>query len=73
VEAIDRRGGMLNVKFHQQAKVDPARLMEIVTNTPGAQFTPAGVLRIPMNGLDTAPKLLAYLEDLFAPGAVVGS
>ncbi len=66
VEAIDRRAGMLNVKFHQAARVDPTRLMEIVTNTQGAQFTPAGVLRLPLNGLDTAPQLLGYLTDLFS-------
>jgi len=66
VEAIDRRSGMLNVKFHQAARVDPARLMDIVTNTPGAQFTPAGVLRLPLTGLDTPPELLGYLTDLFS-------
>ena len=66
VEAIDRRSGMLNVKFHQAARVDPARLMAIVTNTPGAQFTPAGVLRLPLTGLDTPPELLGYLTDLFS-------
>ena len=70
VEAIDRRQGMLNVKFHQEARVSPARLMEIVTNTEGAQFTPAGVLRLPLAGLDTAPKLLGYLTDLFSPNEV---
>jgi transcription-repair coupling factor (superfamily II helicase) len=70
VEAIDRRQGMLNVKFHQEARVSPARLMEIVTNTEGAQFTPAGVLRLPLTGLDTAPKLLGYLTDLFSSNEV---
>jgi transcription-repair coupling factor (superfamily II helicase) len=66
VEAIDRRQGMLNIKFHQEARVNPERLMEIVTRTPGAQFTPAGVLRLPLNGLESAPKLLEYLTRLFA-------
>ena len=32
VEAIDRRTGMLNIKFHEQSRVDPAKLLEIVTN-----------------------------------------
>jgi transcription-repair coupling factor (superfamily II helicase) len=66
VEAIDRRQGMLNIKFHQEARVDPQRLMGIVTNTPGAQFTPAGVLRLPTTGLDSAPTLMEYLTRLFA-------
>jgi transcription-repair coupling factor (superfamily II helicase) len=66
VEAIDRRQGMLNVKFHREARVDPERLMSIVTNTEGAQFTPAGVLRLPLAGLDTAAALLEYLARTFA-------
>jgi transcription-repair coupling factor (superfamily II helicase) len=66
IEAIDRRQGYLNIKFHPEARVNPERLMEIVTNTPGAQFTPAGVLRLPLTGLDTAEKLLAYLTQLFS-------
>jgi transcription-repair coupling factor (superfamily II helicase) len=66
VEAIDRRQGMLNVKFHAGAKIDPARLMDIVTNTDGAQFTPAGVLRLPVAGLDTPDQMLSHLTELFA-------
>ena len=49
-ESIDRRQGFANIKFHQQAKVDPMRLMDLVRHTPGAQFTPAGVLKVPMDG-----------------------
>jgi transcription-repair coupling factor (superfamily II helicase) len=65
VEAIDRRTGMLNIKFHEQSRVDPAKLLEIVTNNGGAQFTPAGVLRLPLTGLDTPEKMIAYLTKLF--------
>jgi transcription-repair coupling factor (superfamily II helicase) len=68
VEAIDRRQGMLNVKFHAGARIDPARLMEIVTNSDGAQFTPAGVLRLPVAGLDTPDKMLSHLTELFVSG-----
>ncbi|HYI94926.1 MAG TPA: transcription-repair coupling factor [Bryobacteraceae bacterium] len=66
VEAIDRRTGMLNVKFHAQSKVDPTKLLEIVTNNEGAQFTPAGVLRLPLTGLDTPEKMIGYLTRLFS-------
>ncbi len=48
VEAIDRRGGALNIKIHPESKIDPARLMALVSNSAGAQFTPAGVLRLPL-------------------------
>ncbi|MBM3725009.1 MAG: transcription-repair coupling factor [Acidobacteria bacterium] len=50
VENVDRRHGILNIKFHQQSKIDPARLMQLVGSTRDAQFTPAGVLRVPVAG-----------------------
>ena len=48
VEAVDRRHNVLNIKFHKETRVDPARLMNIVSKTKGAQFTPAGVLLLPL-------------------------
>jgi transcription-repair coupling factor (superfamily II helicase) len=62
IEAIDRRAGVLNVKFHKEAHIDPKRLMSLVTSTEGAQFTPAGVLRLPLDGASTAGKVLDLLE-----------
>jgi transcription-repair coupling factor (superfamily II helicase) len=60
VEAIDRRGGGLNVKFHPGSKVEPQRLMSLVSSVPGAQFTPAGVLRLPLPAQSETPS--AVLE-----------
>ena len=60
VEAIDRRGGALNVKFHPSSKVEPQRLMALVGSVVGAQFTPAGVLRLPLP--EQAEKPAAVLE-----------
>lgn len=51
IEAVDRRGGGVNIKFHPGAAIDPLRLMQLVSETPGAQFTPAGVLRVPLEPL----------------------
>lgn len=65
VEAIDRRQGMLNVKFHKESRVDPKRLFEIVTNTESAQFTPAGVLRLPVPAHRSPGELLDYLAEMF--------
>jgi transcription-repair coupling factor (superfamily II helicase) len=48
IEAVDRRSGGLNIKFHPGSKIDPARLMNLVSSRQGAQFTPAGVLRLPL-------------------------
>ena len=63
VEAIDRRHNLLNIKFHPGTRVDPARLMGIVSKTRGAQFTPAGVLLLPMDGLTAAADVLQFLSE----------
>jgi len=62
IEAIDRRAGALNVKFHKETQIDPKRLMSLVTRTEGAQFTPAGVLRLPLDGASDAEKVLDLVE-----------
>ena len=63
IEAVDRRGGALNIKFHPGSKIEPARLMNLVTSRPGAQFTPAGVLRLPLpESGDGTRVLLDYLD-----------
>jgi transcription-repair coupling factor (superfamily II helicase) len=63
IEAIDRRAGALNVKFHKEAHIDPKLLMSLVTRTEGAQFTPAGVLRLPLDGASDAEKVLDLVES----------
>ncbi|HYZ84952.1 MAG TPA: transcription-repair coupling factor, partial [Bryobacteraceae bacterium] len=70
IEAVDRRAGALNLKFHKESKIDPQRLLDIVQNTQGAQFTPAGVLRVPLKSDATAPEVLTFLRDLLEPEPV---
>jgi transcription-repair coupling factor (superfamily II helicase) len=65
VENVERRAGKLNIKFHPQSKVDPARLMSIVHATPGTQFSPAGVLMVPLQPNIPAETLLSGLGRLF--------
>jgi transcription-repair coupling factor (superfamily II helicase) len=68
IEAIDRRGSVLNVKFHEQTRVDGQKLMELVSGTRGAQFTPLGVLRLPVDGMLGPAAMLDYIEaGLIAP------
>ena len=68
IEAIDRRAGALQIKFHPGAKIDPARLMEVVASREGAQFTPAGVLRLPTPaGVENAAGVLEFIEQSLAP------
>jgi len=68
IEAIDRRVSVLNVKFHEETRVDGEKLMGLVSGTPGAQFTPAGVLRLPVPSQAAASEILEFIERrLIAP------
>ena len=63
IEAVDRRHNLLNIKFHKEARLDPGRLMNLVSKTRGAQFTPAGVLLLPLEGLPSAGEVLRFLGE----------
>ena len=63
IEAVDRRHNLLNIKFHAETRVDPARLMNMVGKTRGAQFTPAGVLLLPLDGQTAAGDILRFLTE----------
>jgi transcription-repair coupling factor (superfamily II helicase) len=68
IETIDRRASLLNVKFHEATSVDGERLMALVSETRGAQFTPAGVLRLPMDAPTTPAAILDFIQQkLIAP------
>ena len=63
VEAVDRRQGALHIKFHANSRIDPARLMAMVGAIDGAQFTPAGVLRLPLGPASEPGAVLSFLEE----------
>ena len=64
IEAVDRRAGALQIKFHPGSKIDPARLMALVSSREGAQFTPAGVLRLPLPAIaENANAVLGVLKE----------
>ena len=63
IEVIDRRHALLTIKFHQETRVDPVRLMDLVRQTQGAQFTPAGVLMMPLNGAGNPGAILGFLRE----------
>jgi transcription-repair coupling factor (superfamily II helicase) len=67
IESIERKQGAIQIKFHPESRIDPGKLMDLVASQPGAQFTPAGVLRLPApaesGGLvDSLEKRLAALS-----------
>jgi transcription-repair coupling factor (superfamily II helicase) len=63
IEAIDRRHSLLNIKFHKETRIDPASLMSMVSGTNGAQFSPAGVLMLPLEGRVDAGEILHFLRE----------
>ncbi len=65
IESIDRRQGFFNIKIHPDARINPEALMNLVANTRGCQFTPAGVLRLPADPWPvTKPEaMLRYLQQ----------
>ena len=40
IEAIDRRVSVLNVKFHEETRVDGEKLMALVSGTPARSSRP---------------------------------
>ena len=68
IHSIDRKRDFLSIRFGENSPVDPERLMKLVASRPGAQFTPAGVLRIPIGpnrtrALEEVQRLLAQLQQ----------
>jgi transcription-repair coupling factor (superfamily II helicase) len=66
VESIDRRQGYFNVKIHENARINAESLMHLVQDTPGCQFTPAGVLRLPADDWPVSKPgpMLGYLQQV---------
>ena len=66
IEAIDRRGASAQIKFHPGSKADPERLMALISALEGAQFTPAGVLKLPLPSADGTGSIVAFLRESLA-------
>jgi transcription-repair coupling factor (superfamily II helicase) len=45
VAQIERRKDAVSIRFTEKANVEPERLARFVASEPGAQFTPAGILK----------------------------
>jgi transcription-repair coupling factor (superfamily II helicase) len=74
VAQIDRKRGELQVRFTENAAVDPQHLMRLVAKNAkrGAQFTPQGMLKYPLAALRPDEVLLEIHELLtsLAPAPV---
>jgi transcription-repair coupling factor (superfamily II helicase) len=72
IAQIDRRRGELQIRFMENAAVDPAHLMRLVARNAkrGAQFTPQGLLKYPLAALRSDEILLEIHEVLEKLAAV---
>jgi transcription-repair coupling factor (superfamily II helicase) len=67
VAQIDRRRGELQIRFTENASVDPQQLMRLVARNAkrGAQFTPQGVLKYPLAAA-RPDEVLLEIQELLA-------
>jgi len=74
VAQIDRKRGELQIRFTENASVDPTHLMQLVSRNAkrGAQFTPQGLLKYPLKAARPDEVLLEIRELLagLAPATV---
>jgi transcription-repair coupling factor (superfamily II helicase) len=74
IAQVDRKRGELQIRFTENAAVDPAHLMQLVARNAkrGAQFTPQGVLKLPLKASRPDEVLLEIRELLsnLAPAPV---
>jgi transcription-repair coupling factor (superfamily II helicase) len=67
VNAVERKRDIVNVKFRQNASVEPERLAQFVASHRGAQFTPDGTLKFVLQATaagDVLQRLHEILEQL---------
>ena len=59
VESIERRQTRISLRFREDSKVDPERLMRYVASTPGVTFSPSGELQWTGAPTESSPLLQA--------------
>jgi transcription-repair coupling factor (superfamily II helicase) len=67
VAQIDRKRGELQIRFTENAAVDPTHLMQLVARNAkrGAQFTPQGLLKLPLKAA-RPDEVLLEIRDLLS-------
>jgi transcription-repair coupling factor (superfamily II helicase) len=55
VESIDREGRFVVIKFRPVGKVEPTRLIQVVTQWPGATLVPPVTLKLDLEATSPAP------------------
>jgi transcription-repair coupling factor (superfamily II helicase) len=67
IAQVDRKRGELQIRFMENAAVDPQQLMRLVARNAkrGAQFTPQGLLKYPLAAL-RPDEILLEIDELLA-------
>jgi transcription-repair coupling factor (superfamily II helicase) len=67
IAQVDRRRGELQIRFMENAAIDPAHLMRLVARNArrGAQFTPQGLLKYPLAST-RSDEVLLEIHDVLA-------
>ena len=64
IEAVDRWGTAISIKFHPGSRIDPQKLMALLSSQSTAKFTPAGVLQLQLPGpADQPAAVLDFLKS----------
>jgi len=67
VASIDRKQQVINIKFTENANVDPSRLAQFVAGDKGAQFSPNGTLKFQLKSTraeEVLSRLTSLLQEL---------
>jgi len=72
VNAVERKRDQVNIKFRQNATVDPERLARFVAGQRGAQFTPDGTLKFTQK-VNVAEEVLNHIKQVLEDLTGVGS
>jgi transcription-repair coupling factor (superfamily II helicase) len=62
IQTVERKGGEIRMRFHEQTPVTPQRLMEIIKAQRGVAFQPDGFLRMQVR--DGSGDLLKDVENI---------
>jgi len=55
VESIDREARFVVIKFRPTGKIDPTRLIQVVTQWPGVALVPPSMLKLDLEATGSAP------------------
>ncbi|HKD19150.1 MAG TPA: TRCF domain-containing protein, partial [Thermoanaerobaculia bacterium] len=71
ITAITRQAGKVHVRFSEDARVDPERLLDVVRRTSGSSLSPTRVLTLPAppEGDELLAGLIRLLPTLERPAA----